>query len=404
MAQPIRWDNVRGPSLAEASAPLQVAQRSFLSGFQDLGNVLAQREAMDQANFQNTKVNNTNAFLDAVSKYRTPEELKAAQDSGALDSLRASFNGQVDAGAIRGAADARTAALQNQAQQRLAYEHMQTDERVAPLLDQFKQASLKGDQAGMAAAQAQYAQLGGRDLAGLASFADQRGQQMVERGRAATNFDNSLVKFKKDLQVADANIRQSDAGTRASDANVRAIDFNIQNTKEQMESAKLAGRAAAIKNSLKEQGNLYSNGVYDGSQSTDLMMSMIKNKIGDTDEDRTMIIKRLNELAKEGVEITGPNGKKTRLHDLPLSAVESAINSANDSIWYWGWNSGAAKDMVNNLKQTLETEVQGKDTEGKDVTYSKVADDLYKYSMAINNAEENAPGIVPQRTPKPNGK
>ncbi|HVH91551.1 MAG TPA: hypothetical protein VM783_09210 [Candidatus Acidoferrum sp.] len=400
MATPIRWDTVRGPSLAEAAVPLQQAQRSFLSGFGDLGNVLAQREAMDQANYQNTRANNTNAFLDAVAKYRTPEELKAAQDSGALDALRAAYNGQVDAGAIRGAADARTAALQQQAQNRIAYEHMQTDERVAPLLDQFKRATLADDPVAAAAAQKQYEQLGGRDLAGLASFADQRAQQMVERGRATTNFGNQQEKFKKDLQVADANIRQSDAGVRASDANVRAIDFNIQNTKDQTEMARAAGRAAAIKNSLREQGNLYANGVYDGSQSTDLMMNMVKNKIGDTDEDRTMIIKKLNELAKEGVEITGPNGQKTKIHDLPLSAVEAAINSANDSVWYWGWNSGAAKDMVNNLKQVLKTEAQGAD--GK--TYSKVADDLVKYSMAINNARQNAPAIVPQRAPKPNGK
>lgn len=204
MATPIRWDTVRGPSLAEAAAPLQQAQRSILSGFGDLGNVLAQREAMDQANYQNTRINNTNAFLDAVAKYRTPEELKAAQDSGALDALRASFNGQVDAGAIRGAADARTAALQQQAQNRIAYEHMQTDERVAPLLDQFKRATLAGDSVAAAAAQRQYEQLGGRDLAGLASYADQRGQQMVERGRATTNFDNQQTLFKDNLLTSSA--------------------------------------------------------------------------------------------------------------------------------------------------------------------------------------------------------
>lgn len=207
MATPIRWDTVRGPSLAEAAVPLQQAQRSFLSGFGDLGNVLAQREAMDQANYQNTRINNTNAFLDAVAKYRTPEELKAAQDSGALDALRASFNGQVDAGAIRGAVDARTAALQQQAQNRIAYEHMQTDERVAPLLDQFKRATLAGDSVAAAAAQRQYEQLGGRDLAGLASYADQRGQQMVERGRATTNFDNSQTLFKDNLLTSEAQRR-----------------------------------------------------------------------------------------------------------------------------------------------------------------------------------------------------
>lgn len=397
MATPIRWDTVRGPSLAEATVPLQQAQRSFLSGFGDLGNVLAQREAMDQANYQNTRINNTNAFLDAVAKYRTPEELKAAQDSGALDALRASYNGQVDSGAIRGAADARTAALQQQAQNRIAYEHMQTDERVAPLLDQFKQASLRGDQAGMAAAQAQYQQLGGRDLAGLASFADQRAQQMVERGRATTNFGNQQEKFKKDLQVADANIRQSDAGVRASDAQVRNVDFQIQNTKDMQEAAKQAGKAVAAKQALKEAGNVYRDGIWDGSQAGDLLQSMTKNGIGDNNEDRTNILRTIADIQKDGVEVTGRDGKTVVLHELPVAAIEAAVMSSRDAWWRVGWNTGYAKDAKGRLTDQLQQIVAGKD--GKDK--SPVLDDLAAFKQTMRNAMENAPGQYPQRAPKP---
>lgn len=405
MGQPIRWDNVGGANLSEASRPLESAQRSFLGAFDTVGNALQQRQQIDTANVQNNKVNNTNAFLDAVSKYQTPEDLHAAQaQGGALDQLRQGFGTQVDATAIRGAADARVVALQQQAQAEQAYKHMMTDERVAPLADKFKQAALTGDKAGMDAAQNEYSKLGGRDLAGLVSYADQRNQQVVQRGRDTTTFDNTVRKSNDEhgmvstqKRVAEANIAQSLAGVRASDSQVRTNDFNIENTKRQTDAAVAAGRAAATKAALKEAGNMYSDGIYNGTQSSDLMASMVKNKIGDNDEDRTNIIKYLNKIQKDGVEITSPDGKsKIIIHDLPMSAVEAAVNSASDSFWRVGWNTGAAKDMKANLQEILRAQ----SVDSKGTLTSKAADDLAAFNQAIQNARQNAPGIVPNRVPR----
>lgn len=406
MAQPIRWDNVNGAGLSEAGRPLEAAQRSFLGAFDTVGNVLQQRQQLEDQNWQNTRTNNTNAFLDAVAKYRSPEELRAAQaQGGALDQLRSGFGNQVDANAIRGAADAQVAKLQQQAQQEVAYNHMMTDERVAPLADKFKQASLNGDKVGMAAAQAEYEKLGGRDLAGLVSYADTRQQQMVQRGRDTQTFDNQLRAATdlhntsvKSLAVADANIAQSNASVRASDSQVKYNQFNMDRTTKLDDAAIAAGRAEATKKALKDAGNIYADGVYNGSQSGDLMQTMVKNKIGDNDEDRSNIIKYLNQIQKDGIKITSPDGKQSiTVHDLPLSAVEAAVNSASDSWWRVGWNTGAAKDMKANLTEILRTQYQ----DGNGQLRNKAVDDLAAFNQAIANARQNAPGIMPNRTPRP---
>lgn len=405
MAQPIRWDNINGSGLSEASRPLEAAQRSFLGAFDTIGNTLQQRQQMEDANWQTTRTNNTNAFLDAVSKFRTPEELRAAQaQGGALDQLRQQFGNQVDPTAVRGAADARVATLQQQAQQELAYNHMMTDERVAPLADKFKQASLSGDKAGMEAAQAEYAKLGGRDLAGLVSYADQRNQQVVQRGRDTTTFDNQVRKANDEhgmvdvnKQVARANIAQSLAGVRASDSQVRMNDFNISNTERATNAAVAAGRAAATKLALKEAGNMYADGVYNGTQADELLANLTKNNIGDNVEDRVNMVKYLNKLQKEGVEITAPDGTKTKIRDLPYSAVQAAALGSSDSWWRVGWNTGAAKDLKENLTEILQSQY----TDDKGNGHSKALDDLGAFNQAIQNARQNAPGIVPNRVPRP---
>jgi hypothetical protein len=394
MAQPIRWDNINGAGLSEASRPLESAQRSFLGAFNTLGDTFAQREAIDNANVANTKVNNTNAFLDAIGKYRSPEELRAAQAAGgALDQLRSQFGTQIDANAVRGAADARVAALQGQAQQEIAYNHMMTDERVAPILDQYKAALIAGDSQKAAALDAQYQQLGGRDLATLKAAADNRSQELVQRGRQSITFDSQQKKFADDLLTSSAtrqHMATSDAtNSRAVDAQVRQIDFNIDNTRKQQEAAQAAGRAAAAKNALKEAGNVYHKGIYDGSQAEELLQTMTKNNIGDNNEDRTNILRMVEKLRQDGVEVTGKDGKTVVLHDLPVAAIEAAVSSSRDAWWRAGWNTGYAKDAKTLLENNLQQIVNkgGKDT-------SPVLDDLSAFKQTMRNVMDNAP---PQR-------
>lgn len=219
MATPIRWDNIhRMNSPAEASQPLEAAQRSFQGAFSSLGNILASREAMEAANFQNTRLNNTTAFLDQIAQYRTPESLRAAQESGAIDQLRQQYGTQIDAGAVRGAADARLAALQGQAQQNIAYEGVMRNEATAPLVDRLRNAIQTGDKVGEAAARQGLSEAGYRDFATQNQFANAWAQQIKEQGRGDIRFTNEQTLFGDTLKTTAAQR----AHMAAQDANAAA--------------------------------------------------------------------------------------------------------------------------------------------------------------------------------------
>lgn len=402
---PIRWDNVGGASLSEASRPLEVAQRSFLGAFDTLGNTLQQRQTMEDQNWQNTRTNNTNAFLDAVSKYRTPEALKAAQDSGELDTLRAGFGNQIDQAQARQAAEQRMASLQQNAKAEIEYNHMATDERTAPVLDRYRQAVLSNDTQGAAAAQADYVKLGGRDIAGTVAYADKRAQELVGRGRDTTLFQNQVTKAAdehlaagKNLKVADANIAQSYAGVRASDSQVQRNKFEQDRQTKLDEAAMAAGRAEAAKQALKSVGNIYADGVYNGTQSDDLLQTMTKNGIGSNTEQRTEVIRKLNQIQKDGIEISTPDGKQTiKVKDLPMSAVTAAVNASYNPLFSAGWNSGVGKKMADNLKVILSQQYTNPDG----TLSSKPVEDLAAFQQTIANARQNAAGIIPRRAQPP---
>jgi hypothetical protein len=348
--------------------------------------------------------------LDAISKYSSPDQLRAAQaQGGALDQLRASFGNQVDANTIRGAADARVAALQQQAQQEVAYNHMMADERVAPLVDQYKQAVLKGDSKAAAALEGQYQKLGGRDLAGLASYADARANEMKLRGYADQTQSLNQDRGRQEILASKAAIENAAAQTRIAQgtlanqerqtsSNIQYNQFNMDRQTKQDNAALLAGQAEAVKKSLKEAGNIYADGTYNGSQAEDVLQTLVKNQVGSNNEQRTKLIGKLNQMAKDGVEITTPDGKKTiKVQDLPMSAIIAAANGSHNPFWVAGWNSGVASNFEENLKGIIGTMY---DNNGQ--LSSKTLEDQAAFKQALANARQNAVGILPNRTPRPN--
>lgn len=101
MANPITWRNIAAPNFSGASDMMGKAQESFTGALDALGDTKDQFE-------QGRTKRNTQDFMAELSKYRTPEELAAAQESGAIDALRQQYSGnglidtdKTDAGAIR---------------------------------------------------------------------------------------------------------------------------------------------------------------------------------------------------------------------------------------------------------------------------------------------------------------
>ena len=108
----ITWRNVDGPSLSEASRPLESAARLIDNAFTRVGNVLDRQTQVGMDNWDQIKENNTQDFLNRVYSAQGAEGFKALQDSGELDRMLAANGAQIDRAAARSAMDGRLATLQ----------------------------------------------------------------------------------------------------------------------------------------------------------------------------------------------------------------------------------------------------------------------------------------------------
>lgn len=219
MAAPITWQNINGPSLAEASRPLDGAARAFDMGFGALRNVLDQRNQIDSQNWQQGKINNTNTILDQVAGLTTVDAARQAQADNLVGKLKANMGAQVDSGAIRGALEQRVTGLMNQEKQGIEFNRLMADERSMPFMQAFKTASLRGDAVAMKAAEAAYAQAGGRNLSDLVAFNDNRLQQMTERERASD-------KHRWDGQLTDSRLKSDQVGRTTALGNLKINQAN----------------------------------------------------------------------------------------------------------------------------------------------------------------------------------
>lgn len=237
MAQPITWQNVNQGDVATAWRGLDSAQRSINGAFDGLSGLVKDREAIDAGNQVIQGKNNTNSYLDQVAELgKTPEALQAKIADGSLDRLRASFGPNIDHAATRNAATDLLDQRYKQVQAATEYTHAMADERSHPFMQAYKVASLNGDKEGMAKADAAYAAAGGRDLAGLVGFADQRTQQLTERGYAA-NTDSRAGTMQaatiKNMEGTLANqrnqteISRGQLGVAQQEAALRGKQFNM---------------------------------------------------------------------------------------------------------------------------------------------------------------------------------
>ena len=114
MANPITWQNITGPSMADAAKPMAMAQLSLDNAFSKFSGVISDREKNDLANWNQQKTNNQNEYLDTLASFKTEEELRAAQRSGVLQQMLQGYGAQIDHTAVRGAENEQIANLQKQ--------------------------------------------------------------------------------------------------------------------------------------------------------------------------------------------------------------------------------------------------------------------------------------------------
>lgn len=135
---PITWRNIQGGNGAVAAGQLlNAAQNSVNTGLDKITDVFAQYRETDRANWENGKENNTQAFLDRLAQYKTPEELAAAQAAGEIQAFRQQFGNKIDAAQVRDA----EANMQQKLIERITAQNQYGDDKInrdaRPLVDQF---------------------------------------------------------------------------------------------------------------------------------------------------------------------------------------------------------------------------------------------------------------------------
>ena len=354
----ITWRNVNGPSLAEASRPLDSAARLIDNAFSRVGTVLDDQTKMGMDNWDQIKENNTQAFLDKVYSAQGAEGFKALQDSGELQRMIAANGAQIDRAAARSAMDGRLATLQQQDVAGINYKNTMLDDAQAAEVREIGLLTLTDP----VAAQARLAakpEL--RAAVQLAQGIDNRQQELKnrvwnEKKQVWEENEENQKKLTRPLEIKKLN---SDLSSAAVDRQLRGAQINQINTNIANDAAdrEATRNKNVLTNALKD--NRYSEGVLVPGGSADLFTLITENNIGDdkgwwndAPEKRAKIVERIEKLASKGhtVQVPDPaNPGKTITTTVPyaLKDVKAALLSATDK--NLSWNEGWADSFEANL-------------------------------------------------------
>jgi hypothetical protein len=96
MASPITWQNINGPDPKAAMMPMALASQTLSNAFSGIKDTFNEYQT-------GVKDRNTNAFLDALSQYNTPEAMQQAIDSGAIAQLKQQYGNMIHHDQVRNA-------------------------------------------------------------------------------------------------------------------------------------------------------------------------------------------------------------------------------------------------------------------------------------------------------------
>lgn len=200
---PITWRNIESDTTRGAAGLMEVARRSLNDGFTGLQSTLEQRNEIQDQNWEARKQTNTNAFLDRLAQFKTPEELAAAQASGELQALRQQYGSQVDSAAIRDA----ESGLQQKLIERLTAQNQFADDtfnrNARPLMDEYQGYLARRDPAGAAKFLADN-QLAVDESGALQSLQDLQKtlfSEKMDQGQLAVSQENLKINQRQDLRA-----------------------------------------------------------------------------------------------------------------------------------------------------------------------------------------------------------
>ena len=340
MANPITWQNVNGPNLAEALRPLQAAQSSFGNVFTGLGDILKDRSAIETANAAQIAKNNTQTYLDEVARLgATPEQLQGAIQSGQLDKLRSSFGSAIDKAATRGAGETLLADRYKQVQAATEFGNTMLNEKTAPVMDRFKQATITGDKEAMEKARADYAALGGKHAADLESFAQNAARDNMKWDETQKGWVRDEKKLAADIQ----HMKNQDANAAAQTA--------------------IAGRNAAVNEAelgmrREDMGFKREDRAEDRISKVSTALGALGSRSATSAEGTAAIFKGIADNYKDSA--TQNNARQAAAEiikadpNATTAAVMAGVLSMGETSWRpWDWKSGRRADALATAKNQM---------------------------------------------------
>ena len=411
MAGPITWRTVNGPSLAEASRPLEAAQRSFMGAFDGLRGTLKDSEAFDKELWKRQDQDATQDALGKIYQAQTVDQMNALNQSGALDQAVAANGARIDRAAVNALRDGRVSTLQNRDTQAITYKNTMLDDAQANDVRRINTLALT-DPAAASAELAKNPDL--RKSFEIAKNIDASAQTQVERERAKTRFGFDMNEEERKaaeeaqrkllrpiaVQQAQAGVGQTLASTQSSLASAAASRESVLTSRAVRDRAEAeADKARDLKMlGAALDGNIYKEGVFKDADTVDLAKLMKDTGVGgtggDAGEKRTKIIDRVNALAKTGIEIKGPDGRPVTV-PLPLGAVKASILGASNT--FWSWNEGYADSFEENLKARMQAVYNRPGADGKPMAANKAVDDYQNFLAIMRGTAEIAPAPSTKR-------
>jgi endonuclease YncB( thermonuclease family)/flagellum-specific peptidoglycan hydrolase FlgJ len=373
MAEPITWRNVTGPTPAEAAQPMRFASADLNAGFAALQKTLGMVTDNQDANWQNQKVNNTQALMDALRGAKSPEEMAALQQSGALAEMKAGFGAQFDRNAVNAAEDARPGILRDNLTKEQQFGVQQDVVAHQPLADQAKAAYLRGDTAAGDQILANFPSMPQANE--IAAFKRDLTRQNTSDQRINTEFDWKTAdrplmvdKLKGEIanSAANVDISRGQLGVAQTRADAEKLHYQAQSDekaaalrKAQNDKLEL-GKKEAYKQLLENSG--MASGTLDTEAGKEALMKGLKAR-GIDEKQQSDILYNLNKYFRDGgIEVgTDKDGKPIKM---PISVTDAlkAVEQSTDNPLAIGF-SRRGDDFANILQNRFghKSAVTGQD-------------------------------------------
>ena len=347
MAQPITWRNVDAPDLRGSAGLLGVSQMGINEGFKQLQGVLQQQQKVDEANWEQVKKNNTDAFLNRLASTETPAEMAALQSSGELGQMLSGFGAQVDANAARAAQDNRMGILQGRAEQDIRYKNAAQAAKDDPVLSRLNALALQDPI--NALIESADADLSDRGRLAFQENLRKVSTENVANERGNIKFNNEQLMAPLERQAKEAAIAASKASAASANADVSYKSALTNKINEEVlqggtsEQNKDRNERTQKKLEARRQEGMSQNAwgseVIDsptGRKAFDGALKAIKDP--DVQEE---IKNSLSPLVASGITLTDSNGKQVRVPlsaDLAIAAIEATKGG-----WFTGHGTRAKK-------------------------------------------------------------